>query len=449
MNPASYVGQKIGFHRVWRLAWPVIISGLSVPLLGAADTAVMGHLPDPAFIGAVAVGAMIFSFLYWGFGFLRMGTTGFTAQALGASDDEEIRDTLIRSLLLGLVLAALLYALQFPAAWLAFGVLDAEPVVETLARRYFDIRIWGAPATLANYAVLGWLVGIQRPGIALVIQVATNSLNIALDLVLVIGLGLDVDGVALATVAAEACGAVLGLVIVARIWPRAGGKGSDRIWNWRRIADRRRVIAMLRVNRDFFLRTLCIIFAFATFTAKGAALGTTVLAANAVLMIFQQFLAYGLDGFAHAAEALVGNAKGARNRQAFRDAVRSSTLLAVAVACGYTVAYVLLAKPIVYILTDLDEVRREAGYYLFWLYISPLVSVWSYQLDGIFIGTTRSREMRNGMVISLAVFLGLMAILPGIWGVHGMWIALLGFMATRAVTLGFWLPRIDRAMARS
>ena len=444
MTQPLYDPTRGGYRQVWRLAWPVILSGLSVPLLGAVDTAVMGHLPDPAFIGAVAVGAMVFSFLYWGFGFLRMGTTGFAAQALGADDRLGVRDTFIRAAILALLIAAILIALRRPAIWIALGLVDAAPLVESLTRTYFDIRIWGAPATLANYAVLGWLLGMQRPRFALLIQVAMNGLNIGLDLILVIGLQMDVAGVALATVVAEYFGAAVGLTIVLSIWPRA--VVGARLWDWRRIADRQQLAASFRVNGNIFVRTLCLIFALASFTAKGAALGTTALAVNAVLMIFQQFLAYGLDGFAHATEALVGRAMGAGDRQAFREAIRASTVLAVGVAGGYTVAYMALGGPIIALLTDLDEIREAAHPHLVWLYLSPLISVWSYQLDGIFIGATQTREMRNGMIISLVVFLAMMAVLPGILGITGMWISLLAFMATRALTLGFWLPRIVHAI---
>ncbi len=431
------------FRKIWRLAWPVIISNLSVPLLGAVDTAVVGHLPDPAFIGAVALGAMIFSFLYWGFGFLRMGTTGFTAQALGSGDLMEIRDIILRALILGFGLSLCIFMLQRPAAWVAFSVLEADPFVETLARQYFDIRIWGAPATLANYAVLGWLLGMQRPRLALLIQISMNGLNIILDFAFVSGFHMDVAGVALATVFAEYFAVILGLAIIFRIWPRPAG--AD-LWRWGRIAERAQLIAMLRVNANIFIRTLCLIFAWALFTAKSATYGTAVLAANAVLMNFQTFLAYGLDGFAHATEALVGSAKGADDRHAFRNVVITSTILAAAVAVLYILIYLIFSKYIIWLLTDIDVVREMADSFLIWVYLSPLISVWSYQLDGIFIGTTRSREMRNGMIISLAVYLACISIFPTYFGAHGLWLSLLVFMATRALTLGFWLPRIDRAL---
>jgi MATE family multidrug resistance protein len=390
---------------------------------------------------------MIFSFLYWGFGFLRMGTTGFTAQALGAGDPRDLQYALIRPVILAAGLSLMIIALQVPAAWVAFRLIAAEPLVESLATSYFDIRIWGAPATLVNYAILGWLLGIQRPRIALLVQVTMNGLNIFLDLLFVVGFGLDIEGVALATVLSEYCAALLGLIVILRIWSQFSTPvGPDPGLSWSHALESSEMVAMFRVNADIFVRTLCLIFAFAIFTAKSATLGTAVLAANAVLMNFQTFMAYGLDGFAHAAEALVGSAKGAKDRRAFREIVAASTVMAAAVAVIYTAVYVVFANNIIGLFTDINSVREEAEKYLVWIYFSPIVSVWAFQLDGIFIGTTRSKEMRNGMIISLVVYLLLITYFPTYFGAHGLWLALLGFLATRAVTLGFWLPRIDRSI---
>jgi MATE family multidrug resistance protein len=292
--------------RVWALAGPIMISNLSTPLLGAVDTAVVGHLPDPAYIGGVAVGAIIFNFLYWGFGFLRMGTTGFTAQAYGAGEPDE--------------LGALLIALQIPIGWLAFRLFEASDQVEALAESYYRIRIWSAPAALANYAMLGWLLGTRRAGAVLILQVALNGTNIVLDLVFVLGLGWGVEGVALASLLAEVSALCLGFAIVTRVLKKSGGA-----WNWARIGDRRRVAALFRANADILVRTLCLLSAFAYFTARGASMGDVLLAGNAILIQLHSFMAYGLDGFAHAVEVLAGNALGARSRSAFRQAVKVST----------------------------------------------------------------------------------------------------------------------------
>jgi MATE family multidrug resistance protein len=427
--------------RVWKLAGPIILSNISTPLLGAVDTAVVGHLPDPAYIGGVAVGAIIFSFLYWGFGFLRMGTTGFTAQAHGAGDRDELRGTLVRALVLGAVLGLALIAAQRPIGMIAFQALEASQKVEGLASDYFDIRIWSAPASLVNYAILGWLLGSQRATAALLLQVALNGLNIVLDLVFVVGLDWGVEGVAWATLIAEVCAAGLGALIVARALTKEGGR-----WNWPLICRQARWIALMRVNLDIFLRTLCLILAFALFTATGAKLGDVVLAANAVLLQLMNFIAYGLDGFAHAVEILAGGAVGARNRETFRQVVRTSTIWAAISALIMSLALLAGGPLIIDLFTDIPSVRTAARSYLPWLVVAPLVSVWSFQLDGIFIGATWTPQMRNAMALSLAVFLAANWLLTPAYGNHGLWLALTLFMAARAATLGVYFPRLARSV---
>jgi MATE family multidrug resistance protein len=426
-------------RRVWRLAFPVVLSNLSVPLLGAVDTAVMGHLPDPAYIGGVAIGALVFSYIYWGFGFLRMGTTGLVAQANGAKDAGEMRAVFLRGLLLAGAIGALVIALQGPIAAAALGLIDASPQVETLGRTYFDIRVWSAPAALVQYVVIGWLFGVQRMGSALALTVFANAVNIVLDLWFVLGLGWGIEGVALATLIAEWSAALLGLALVGRRVV-LGAAGAARVF------DAARLLRMLRVNGDIFIRTLCLVTAFAWFTAEGARMGDVQLAANAVLINFQTFMAYGLDGFAHAAEALVGSAIGARDRNAFRDAVATSTKWAALIAAGFALVYLAAGGALIRTLTGIEAVRDSATAFLPWAIASPLVSVWSFQLDGIFIGATRTAEMRNGMIVSLAGFLALTAILVPLWGNHGLWLAFLLFMALRAATLAVWLPRLARAL---
>ena len=427
------------YRRIWALAWPSILADLTVPLLGAIDTAVMGHLPDPAYVGAVAAGAMIFSFLYWGFGFLRMGTVGFTAQAWGRGDADEVRAVLGRALLVGGLIALALIALQWPARLAAFAILEAEPRVEALAATYFAIRIWDAPATLANYAVLGWMLGMQMPRRALAVQVTINGVNIALDLLFVAGLGWGVAGVAAATVIAQYAGAALGLALIFGRLRELGGQ-----WQRGRILDLAALTAMMRVNRDIFIRTVCMICAWSWFTWKGASLGTLTLAGNALLMNFQTFLAHGLDGFAHATSALVGEARGAGRRAELRSAVVAATVMAALVAVGYAVLYASLGSTLVALLTDIAELRAFATAYLPWIVMSPLLSIWAYQLDGIFIGATRSAEMRNGMVLSLAAYAVAMTTLPPAYGNDGLWASIMVFMVARALTLAPWYPRIER-----
>lgn len=427
--------------RVWRLAAPIMLSNLSTPLLGAVDTAVVGHLPHPAYIGGVAVGAVIFNFLYWGFGFLRMGTTGFTAQAHGAADRDEIRATLVRPLLLAGCLGLLLIALQGPIGLAAHRLIDASAEVEAYAEIYYRIRIWSAPAALANYAILGWLLGTQRPRSALMLQVGLNGINIALDLVLVLGFGMGVAGVAIATLVAEVAAALIGLAFVLRLAARIGGG-----WDWRRALRRERLAALMRVNADILVRTLCLVAAFAYFTAQSAGMGDVPLAANAILMNLQQFMAYGLDGFAQAAEILAGGAIGAGSRSEFRRAVRITSAWALATAGAIAAVYAAAGPAVVGLFTAIPEVRSAAIAFLPWMVVSPLVSVWSFQLDGIFIGATRTAEMRNAMLMSLVIYLGACRALVPWQGNDGLWLAFVVFMAARALTLGGFLPRLARAV---
>ncbi len=432
------------YGRIWALSWPSILSNLTVPMLGAVDTAVMGHLPDPAYVGGVAVGAMVFSFLYWGFGFLRMGTMGFVAQARGREDGDEIRAALARALLVGLTAACILMLAQTPLRFLALGIVEAAPTVETFAGAYFDTRIWGAPATLANYAVLAWLLAMQYARAALFTQIVVNGLNAALDIWFVVELGWGVEGVALATVIAQYTGAILGFAIIARRM-----RGIAGTWSWAQIFDVRELIALFRVSRDIFLRTLAMIFAWSLLTWTGAKLGTTVLAANALLMNFQSFLAHGLDGFAHATSALVGEAVGARNRRLLRDTVTAATFMAACVALGYTLVYGLFGTHLLAVLTDIPELRAFAGEHLIWMALSPVLSVWAYQLDGIFIGATRAAEMRNAMLVSVAIYTAAMFTLPQWLGNHGLWASVMLFMVVRALTLATRYPRVEAMLSKS
>ena len=431
-----------GTHRrVWRIAWPLILSNVSVPLLGAVDTAVIGHLGQAYYIGAVAVGAVIFNYIYWGFGFLRMGTSAFSAQAFGAGEPDEVRAVLARALLIGLGLAAVILALQGPIIAAALGFIEASDDVERLTSVYYGIRVWSAPAALANYVILGLLLGTQHPRTALVLQLVLNGLNIVLDVGFVVGLGWGVEGVAAATLISEYVAALTGLWLANRVLGRVGG-----VWRRERIFRPGWLRPVLRVNVDIFIRTLCLLTAFAILTVEGAKFGDVILAANAILLHFQSFMAYGLDGFAHAAQALVGSAVGARNRSALRAVVRSSTLFALIVALGFTIAYAGAGGLLIALLTSVADVRVAAQLYLPWAIASPLVSVWSYQLDGIFIGATRTGDMRNGMIVSLAAFVGLLWLLVPAFGNHGLWLAFLIFMVARGVTLAIRYPALERSV---
>lgn len=427
----------------WRLAWPIILSNSSVPLLGAVDTAVVGHLPDPHYIGSVAIGALIFSFLYWGFGFLRMGTTGFIAQAAGEGDANEVRAILARAMLLSLGISVLILLAQGVVLWLAMFLIDGSDLVEAGASRYFSIRVWGAPAVLANYALMGFFIGIRETRAALTVQIFMNGLNVILDLVFVIGLNWDVGGVAAATAISETLAVGLGLLLARRHLARLGG-----VWQKSAILALAKLSRLLAVNLDIFIRTILLIFAFSYFTAEAAKQGDVTLAAIAVLMNFMQFIAFGLDGFAFAAEGLVGTAIGARKPEKLREIVYVSSFWALVVAGLYSLVYLVFGTAIIDLLTGIPEVRTVAYGYLPWLIVAPLISIWSYQLDGIFIGAVQSKEMRNGMIISFIFYMIAMKVFGDIWGTNGLWAALMLFMGTRAVTLALVYPRVERSAMR-
>lgn len=432
------ISESSRHRQVWRLAVPNILSNLTIPLLGAVDAAVIGHL-GAAEIGAVTVGATIFSFLYWAFSFLRMGTTGFAAQSHGAGDTNELLAVFGRGALLGLSFGVLIVALHWPLIEASLWLIAPSDAVTPLARDYLVLRIWAAPAALFNLAVLGWLMGRQRMVAALVVQVLINGANIALDVVLAVWLGMGVAGVGLATAIAQVIGLGAGLWLVAH-----EAKTINAAWPWSAILDWPRLAAVMRVNRDIFIRTLCITGSFALFTSIGARFGDVILAANGVLMLLQAFLAYGLDGFAHAAEALVGQAVGARDRHGFAAAVRISTLWAALVALGYGVVYWLLGPLFVDLITSVADVRLTARDYLVWAMVSPLVSIWSYQLDGIFIGATRGPAMRNAAIMAMATYLVALIALVPLWQNHGLWLALMILMVARAAWLGAYYPQLAR-----
>ena len=417
-----------------------MIANVTTPLLGIVDTAVIGRLEHAYYLGAVAIGSSVFSFLFWGFGALRMGTTGLTAQARGAGDPVEIRHTLLRALILAAAVGFCLIVLQRPIAALALGLFQASSAVETYADVYLSARIWAAPATLANYAILGWLLGLQRAGLALALQVTLNGVNIVLSLVFVIGLGWGVAGVAWASVAAELTATALGLAIVLRL---VGGRlpGSAGLWT---VAAYKRLIA---VNGNIFIRTLALITVFAVFTNTGATMGDTVVAANLILLQFLSFLAYALDGFAHAAEALIGDRVGAGDRDGFRKAMAATTVWAIGASALFAGAYATAGPLIIAVMTDIADVRATATTYLPWVAAMPVLAIWSYQLDGIFIGATRTRTLRNAMLVTLAVYLGLVRLLVPAFGNHGLWAAMALFMIVRALALAVALPGLDRSMA--
>ena len=428
-------------HRsVLAIALPVVLSNVSTPLIGIVDTGVVGQIPDPAYIGAIAVGALVFTFVFWAFSFLRMATTGLTAQAWGAGDADEACAGLGRALAVAVAAGAALIVVQWPIREAAFFAIDGSVRVEDLARRYYDIRIWSAPATLANYALLGWFIGLGRTGVGLALQLVLNLTNIALDSLFVLVFGWDVQGVAAGTLLAECLAAVVGLCIAVRHVRRMGGRWSPAKW-----LDAARLRRTAAVSRDIMIRTLAMIFVFAWFMAQSAKQGDVVLAANAVLMHFMSTGAFLLDGFALAAEALVGRALGAARRAGVTAAARVTTMWAGGTAGLIAVVLAVFGSLFVDILSVDPAVRAAARVYLPWVAAAPLLAVWAFQLDGIFIGATRTADMRRAGLTSLAIFLaGWWALAP--FGNHGLWAALYVHYVARTATLLYYYPALIRSV---
>lgn len=429
-----------------KVAIPVILANAAVPLLGLVDTAVIGHSGSAADLGAIALGSVVFSFLYWGFGFLRMGTSGFTAQAAGAGDYVEVRSAFARSLLMGAAIGAVLMLLQYPLCYAALALLQGSDAVQQGVRDYFVIRIWGAPATLATYAILGVLIGLGKTRLLLWLQLWLNGVNLTLDIVFVTFLGWGVEGIALGTIIAEWSSFLLGLWMVWRLF-QPQREAQQPLWHWARISDREAMVRTLKVNADILWRTLFLLAGFAWFVNQGALFGDTVLAANHILLQFISFSAFFLDGFAFVVESLAGRAFGARNRALFDHLVKRST--EVAAACAVLLALLVwFAGPmLIASLTAIEVVNEQAVIYLPYAAAYVIVSFAAFQLDGVFIGATRSREMRNASLMSLLVFLVLAWLLTPLLGNHGLWLAFIVYVIARAIALGFYLPRIRAAIA--
>jgi len=421
------------YRRLWSLAWPLMLTNLTVPLLGLVDTFVLGHLESPVYLAAVAIGANLFTILYWSFGFLRMGTTGLTAQAQGAENHYDLRRLLVQSLLLGAALGFLLLVAHQPLIQIGLALMKPAPEVIELAWSYCQIRIFSAPAALAQYALVGWLIGRHDTRAALYIAVSTNLLNLILDLVFVLGFGMTAAGVALATAIAETFALGLGLWLIRKRHPRQwhmAGLGKV-LWHW---PD---YLGLLRVNRYIFVRTVTLLLVFAFFTAQGARLGTDILAANAVLMTFLLLISNGLDGFANGVEVLTGEAVGARRLDRLKASLHAGLVCALGGALLFCLLFWSAGPAIIRMLTDLPQTRELALVYLPWLIAMPLLAVWSYLWDGVFIGATQVRAMQNSMLLAAGVFLLLWwATRP--LGNHGLWLSLCVFMLIRGLSLG-WL----------
>lgn len=426
-------------RRVLHIALPIVLSNATVPILGIVDTGVIGQMGEAAPIGAVGIGAVILTAFYWIFGFLRMGTAGLTAQAAGADDDAEVAALLSRSLLIGFGAGAVMILGQVPLFWLAFQVSPASAEVEGLARDYMAIRVWSAPATIGLYGIIGWLIAQERTRGVFGIQVLMNGTNIVLDLVFVLGLDLGVWGVGLATFIAEWAGLALGLWLCRDGF--VGGAWRDKA----RVFDRTRLINMGVVNGDILIRSVLLQAIFVSFLFWGAQFGDVNLAGNQILLQFLHVTAYGLDGFAAAAESLVGKAMGARSPSSLRRGAMLTSLWGAGFCVTLAAAFAIFGPWVIDVMSTAPEVRAAGRVFLPYMVAAPIVGVVAWMFDGIFIGATRSRDMRNMMVISAIAYFASVIPLMAVFGNHGLWLGLLFSFIVRGATLGWKYPGLEAA----
>jgi MATE family multidrug resistance protein len=439
MAEPSAAPQPITHRRVWKIALPIVLSNATVPILGAVDVGVIGQLGEAAPIGAVAMGAIILSTLYWVFGFLRMGTVGMVGQAEGAGDRDEVSALLTRALLIAGAGGVILIALQSALFYAAFQLSPAPAEVETLARSYLAIRIWSAPAAISVYALTGWLVAMERSSGVFWIQLVMNGLNVALDFLFVLGFGWGVEGVAIATVIAEITGAGLGLYLCRAAFVNPAWR------NWPRIFDRARLVRVMLVNLDILIRSLLLMIIFSSFVFLGGGFGDVTLAANQVLVQFMYITAYAMDGFAFAAETLIARAYGRGQPARVRRSAIVASSGGAAICLGMSVFFALGGPWLIDVMAKSPEVQDEARRYLWWMVAAPLVGCAAWMLDGIFIGATRGRDMRNMMLLSFIIYwAAILALLP-LMGNHGLWAALLISFIARGITLGSRYPSLERA----
>lgn len=432
-------GLPITHASVLRIAVPIVLSNMSEPLIGVVNTAVMGRLPGPHYIGGVAVGALIFAFLFWGFGFLRLSTGGLAAQATGAGDHPELVTLLFRSLILA---AGIGFGLILAGPWigpLAVSLVGGSEKVMAEAQTYFSYRIWAAPAALTNFAIMGWFIGQGRATTAFVVQLFLNLSNMALSATLVLGAGFATAGVGLAVVTAEYAAVALGLVLALRRLSHLRLRPD-----WPAIFQRDRFLQLISANSDIMIRTVCLVFAFGWFVSRGARQGDLIIATNAVVLNLFEVSAYMIDGFAYAAEALVGQSIGAKMRDRFRRAVGLTSVWAGVL--GFACAFVILVfgNQLSALMTIDPAVRDSASHYFRWAALATVLGTACFQLDGIFTGAMATRDMRNMMVVSLAIYLAAWWLLEDAFGNHGLWAALNIFFVARGLTFAGRMGAIEK-----
>lgn len=429
---SSNAHNEISYSHIWALTWPIMLSGLSTPLLGAVDTAILGHLEETTYLSAVAVGSSLLSIVFWLFAFLRMGATSLTARAFGSGETENIKRVLQASLLTAFGAAFLL--MLFSPLYIPLGLHWMQPslAVQNLAGEYCNIRILSAPAALANYAIAGWLIGQQRPKATLLLLFTINGCNIILDFWFIQGLGLNSRGAAWASVCAEYTGLLLGLYICFRQWFQLQLKTAQK----NPITLKEGFRQLLQVNQFLFIRSAALLLAFTFFTAQGARLGDDIVAANAILLNLLLLVSFGLDGFAHAAEALTGSALGEKNLSRFYSACRRTFICAFWLSALYTLALLFFEKPLIQLYTNNDHMAQLLHQYWYWLVGLPFVGIWAFHLDGIYVGIGAAKVMAYIMLLSvLCIYLPTWWLTPQLHN-HGLWLALYSLFISRGLLQG-------------
>ena len=417
-------------RQILKIALPAIVTNITVPLLGLVDTAIVGHMGNATYIGAIAVGSMVFNLVYWVFGFLRMGTSGLTAQAHGRRDQQEIRSLLVRSQTVAMTIALLILLLQVPLRDMMLWLIGPTDDVRPLAVTYYHIVVWGAPAMLGLYGLSGWFIGMQNTRLPMVISISQNVVNIVASLALVYGLGMKVEGVALGTVVAQYAGLLTALVMLARYYRRYARITGTVLRDWIMVSP---MISFLRVNSDIFLRTLCLVTVNLYFTSAGARQGATILAVNALLLQLYLLFSYFMDGFAYAGEALCGRFWGARDNKAFREVMGRLFVWGAGMTVLFTTVYVAGGMPFLRLLTDEETVVQAAREYVWWAWLIPVAGVAAFVWDGIFIGITQTRGMLLSAAVASVVFLAGVVWLMPVMGNHGLWLSMLLYLAVRGI----------------
>lgn len=430
--------------RILRLAIPNIITNITIPLLAMVDLGLMGHLGSEKYVGAVALGGMIFSFIFWAFGFLRMGTSGFTAQAFGQRNLREAGNILIRAVVTAIGAGFLLIALQWPLGWVAFQLVDGSAQVESLASQYFTIRIYAAPATLFIYAIIGWFIGMQNARLPMILAISVNLLNVLLSLLFIKVFTMGSNGVAWANVISQYGGLLLGIYLLSFYWRKIGKKIVIVDALNRKVFRR-----FIHVNKDIFIRTLCLIFTLSFFTTQSANTSDTILAVNTLLFQFLYFFSYFVDGFAYAAEALTGKYIGSSDNETLKKVIKRLFIWGVAIAGVFTLVYLLGGNFIFGLLTNNPNIIIAAKPYMFWVVLVPIITFSAFIWDGIYVGATASKAMRNSMlVITLLIFLPAYYLFQPILGNNGLWLATMLFMGARGLFLSLMAKRAVYAIIK-